>query len=605
MTVDAVVNKINDTDDVDWDNSEDEEDWDVESNVEEVDPLDLAQITDPTEENSMDNSSITTMPVTNTPHTASPNALVLTQISDVPSSTATMPLTHTTTQPSITSTAATNTTSSPYSPPEFTQSVGPAVSLDSAATALDAFLLIFGDNTFKLLADQTNLYARQTPPGASYKWYDTNENEMKLFIGMLLAMGIHRLPQLEDYWSSHSLLGAKGIVSGMSWRRFRVLLSCLHIADNSCAIPRGQPGHDKLHKVRPLLDILQSNISKCYHPHREVAVDEAMVGFKGRSTLKQYMPMKPTKRGFKIWCLCDSTNGFTYRIEIYTGAGSTTPDVNGLGPSVVLNLAEPLLDRGHFLYFDNYFSSVDLASKLLKRNTYSVSTTRTNREGWPQQLKDTKHLNKTLTRGHHRSVVVDDGRVECMAWKDNKVVSMINTLSPPTSMTTVKRKGKDGQSSQIPCPESIKLYNKFMGGVDLADARRKTYSCSRRAKKWWHRLFYYLLDVAVVDAFILHAESPHCAKKTQKEFVLDLAEELMSSFNSRKRQANPLGDGLPAERFSQQHFPTKSKKCLQCRVCSTSSSRKRSLYQCTTCNPEDPVHLWVDPCFRIWHTKED
>ena len=187
----------------------------------------------------MDTSSITTMPVTSTPHTASPDAL--TQISDVPSSTATMPLTHTTTQPSITSTAATNTASSPFSPPEFTQSVGPAVSLDSAATALDAFLLIFGDNTFKLLADQTNLYARQTPPGASYKWYDTNENEMKLFIGMLLAMGIHRLPQLEDYWSSHSLLGAKGIVSGMSWRRFRVLLSCLHFVDNSCAIPRDSP----------------------------------------------------------------------------------------------------------------------------------------------------------------------------------------------------------------------------------------------------------------------------------------------------------------------------------------------------------------------------
>ena len=270
---------------------------------------------------------------------------------------------------------------------------------------------------------------------------------MKLFIGMLLAMGIHRLLQLEDYWSSHSLLGAKGIVSGMSWRCIRVLLSCLHIADNSCAIPRGQPGHDKLHKVRPLLDILQSDISKYYHPHGEVAVNEAMVGFKGHSTLKQYMPMKPTKHGFKIWCLCDSTNGFTYRIEIYT-----TPDVNGLGPSVVLNLAEPLLDRGHFLYFDNYFSSVDLASKLLKWNTYCVLLTRTNRKGWPQQLKDTKHLNKTLTRGHHRSVVVDDGRVECMAWKDNEVVSMINTLSPPTSMTTVKRKGKDGQSSQMPCP---------------------------------------------------------------------------------------------------------------------------------------------------------
>ena len=92
------------------------------------------------------------------------------------------------------------------------------------------------------------------------------------------------------------------------------------------------------------------------------------------------MPMKPTEHGFKIWCLCDSTNGFTYQIEMYTGAGSTTPNVNGLGPSVVLN------------------------------HERSVPTTRTNCKGWPQQLKDTKHLDKTLTRGIHRYIVVDDGR---------------------------------------------------------------------------------------------------------------------------------------------------------------------------------------------------
>ena len=37
-----------------------------------------------------------------------------------------------------------------------------------------------------------------------------------------------------------------------------------------------------------------------YQPHREVAVDEAMIKFTGRSSLKQYMPMKPIKRGIKV-----------------------------------------------------------------------------------------------------------------------------------------------------------------------------------------------------------------------------------------------------------------------------------------------------------------
>ena len=163
---------------------------------------------------------------------------------------------------------------------------------------MGAFLLIFGEDTYQFVADQTNLYARQLPPGASYKWCHTKADEMKLFIGIILAMGVHQLPQLEDYWSSHPLLGAKGIVAGMSYRRFRVL-SCLHLVNNSTAVRRGDAGFDKLHKIRPLLDIIQQNIQSSYNPHREVSIDEAMVGFKGRSSLKQYMALKPTKAWFQ------------------------------------------------------------------------------------------------------------------------------------------------------------------------------------------------------------------------------------------------------------------------------------------------------------------
>ena len=69
-----------------------------------------------------------------------------------------------------------------------------------------------------------------------------------------------------------------------------------------------------------------------YYPHQQVAVDEAMVFFKGHSTIKQFMPLKPMKRGYKVWCICDSINGLAYQIEVYLGATEEGSD-GSLGDS--------------------------------------------------------------------------------------------------------------------------------------------------------------------------------------------------------------------------------------------------------------------------------
>jgi len=43
-----------------------------------------------------------------------------------------------------------------------------------------------------------------------------------------------------------------------------------------------------------------------------------------------------------------------------------------------------------------------------------------------------------------------------------------------------------------------------MGGVDRFDKKRKCYSVSRRSRKWWLRIFYFLFDTAVVNAHALY-----------------------------------------------------------------------------------------------------
>ena len=150
--------------------------------------------------------------------------------------------------------------------------------------------------------------------------------------------------------------------------------------------------------------------------HREVSIDEAMVGFKGRSSMKQFMPMKPTKRGYKVWCRCVAANGFTSDCEIYTGQSESGREQN-LSSAVVLRLARPIFNKGFYLFYDNYFSSVALSRELLRHNTYSCGTARCNRREYPPELK-----NVHLQRGEFKSKVVDG--IECLVWQDKKMCTL-------------------------------------------------------------------------------------------------------------------------------------------------------------------------------------
>ena len=80
------------------------------------------------------------------------------------------------------------------------------------------------------------------------------------------------------------------------------------------------------------------------------------------------------------------------------------------------------------------------------------------------------HSAADLQRGECR--FLQAGNLSMTAWRDTKAVFLMSTLASPTSTTTVRRKGRDGSSRDVPCPESIALYNRHMGGVDKADQLR-------------------------------------------------------------------------------------------------------------------------------------
>ena len=101
--------------------------------------------------------------------------------------------------------------------------------------------------------------------------------------------------------------------------RFSLLMKFLHLNDNSQYIKKGEPGHDPLYKLRPFLTPLIAHFQSSYTLHREVSVDESMIGFKGRLGFIQYMPKKPTKWGMKAFVLSDAHTGYMYNWHLYTG----------------------------------------------------------------------------------------------------------------------------------------------------------------------------------------------------------------------------------------------------------------------------------------------
>jgi hypothetical protein len=88
-----------------------------------------------------------------------------------------------------------------------------------------------------------------------------------------------------------------------------------------------------------------------------------------------------------------------------------------------------------------------------------------------------KLQNLSLQSGEYRRKTV--GTVEVVVWKDKKNVNNIYAQEE----TWVNRRQCDGSLVAVTSPVCAAGYNMHMGGIDLADQKRKAYTCSRKLVK--------------------------------------------------------------------------------------------------------------------------
>ena len=97
-----------------------------------------------------------------------------------------------------------------------------------------------------------------------------------------------RNPTNKDNWSPELIEGEFLIITDtFPCNKFLPILWNLYLNDNDLTEPRGSKGCDKLHKIRPFVDTLTQTFFPLYNLHIENSIDEALIGYKGRSSLKQ------------------------------------------------------------------------------------------------------------------------------------------------------------------------------------------------------------------------------------------------------------------------------------------------------------------------------
>ncbi|XP_014831107.1 PREDICTED: uncharacterized protein LOC106909280 [Poecilia mexicana] len=511
----------------------------------------------------------------------------------------------------------------------FTQPSGPNHFLSKNSDAIDFFSLLFPPALVELIAKETNAHAKACrllgccPPD----WVPVTGREVKGFLGLVILMGVHNLPDPAHYWSFNHFDNSYTFHRAMPLRRFQQIAA--HLRMGSFVGELHGPGRstDPLQAFRPMLGLLGSAMWDAYRPNCCLAVDRALLptledeergggerggGERGGGGEEERGGGErgggEEERGSggsaqpQVWLLCDSKSGYCHRLSIQLGRRRGLD----LGFSVVPELVRDLDNKHHQLFLANSLASIPLMQMLLKQNIYACSSFPPPSPILPRPLWDDGELHNPGDFLQRQC-----GPLLVTRWRDTKEMGCLSTNAAPGQPDAVWR-SKAGGLVTIERPMAFRLLQENMRGVDIC---KQLLACNPLGgvpqDRHWRNLFWFLVNLSVVNAFIVLRES---RKDNPPAWVQD---GLFSQLAFRRRLGNQLarcaqrhGEGPESpgprgaraaaeEPVQQRHKMAKiSSISKRCRNCNMKNLRHESVYGCTVCD----ANLCKRPsCFWEFH----
>ena len=145
-------------------------------------------------------------------------------------------------------------------------------------------------------------------------------------------------------------------------------------------------------KVKEYLEQIIMNSKNYFILGKNITIDESMVFFRGKKyALRFYMPHKPIKWGFKIHSMVNSKSNFLYDIIFDVGKEWKKIINPGTDKSYSRAIVNTLVDRlpktGYHLFFDSWYSSIELLTELNEKKYFYMTTLKPNAKNFPDKNK--------------------------------------------------------------------------------------------------------------------------------------------------------------------------------------------------------------------------
>ncbi|XP_037310598.2 uncharacterized protein pogzb isoform X1 [Pungitius pungitius] len=484
----------------------------------------------------------------------------------------------------------------------FQQSAGPYHFLSKNTDAIDFFHLLFPQELTELIAKETNAHAKtcRFMGLGCLDWVPTTVHEVKGFLGLVILMGIHNLPDPSHYWSWSHYDNSYTFCRAMSFRRFQQIAANIRMGSFATEELRGTGDpSDPLHVFRPMLRLLGAAMWGAYEPNCCLSVDRALLPGPDEAG--------PRTRP-QAWLLCDSKSGYCHRLFVQAGERGGGEEGPAQGFTVVPELVGELEGKHHQLYLASSLASVPLMRKLLDVGIYASSSFPPLSPVLPRELWEEGRLERPGDFLQRRF-----GPLLATRWRDTKEMGCLSTNAAAGEQDTVWRRSQTrvGGLDPVDRPMAFCLLQENMRGVDIC---KQLLACNPLGgilqDRHWRRLFWFLVNLSVVNSFIVLRESrkenpPAWVQDglfTQVSFRKRLGNQLAKCAQNRSEAAAIAGSRpttRPEAPVEQRHRMGKissiSKRCKTCRL---KNLRHESVYGCVVCR----ANLCKQPsCFWEFH----
>lgn len=206
-------------------------------------------------------------------------------------------------------------------------------------------------------------------------------------------------------------------------------------------------------------------------------------------------------------------------------------------------------------------------------------------------------VNKKINKGDTVSKYCEGVMVG--KWKDVRDVVYISSQFENVMNLAVNKRGIEKLK-----PLPIIEYNKNMSGIDRKDQIISYYPCERKTIRWYKKLLLNILQMGLLNAFLLYNKHIIGKKMTMLEFRLAVIKSLID-FTPDERDME-VEEEVMEDNREIKHVPTKLplnnkgvRRRKACKLCYSHGRRKNTTYQCKAC-PGEPA-LCLERCFQLYH----